>query len=148
MLENLAVTFPTVTPTGTGAADDSYQYLTFVDGKTGLFTTTAVPDGLYNIAGYNWIATQLVVSDPVSGTTPTLAQVLQTSFDGTNWATIFTYDPLTTVGAIQTKAGSRHMLVANALPLQIGRFLRWKFSVGSASGSPVYTITGIIIMGN
>lgn len=148
MFDNLAVNFPTVTPTGTGGADDSYQYLIFVDGTTGLYTSTTPPDGLYNIAGYNWIATQLINSANAGGVTPTLQSVLETSFDGTNWAAIFTYDPVTTAATTQTKAGSRHMLVANALPLQIGRYLRWKFSVGSASGSPVYTCTGIIIMGN
>lgn len=141
-------TLPTVAPSGTGSPDDTYLYLTMADKFDGLISSTLVPVSLVNVSGYNWLLAQLVVSDPVSGGTPTFAAKLQTSLDSVVWYDLFTFTSYTTSGGSNQQAGSRHMLVATALPMLLGKFLRFKFSVGSASGTPVYTVTPILLMGN
>lgn len=100
---------------------------------------------IYDLGSCTWIETANASAAPTdAGHTPTLATVFETSVDGVTYATLVTHTAATTSAvAYNTQAANR----LSGTPGKLGRYGRWKWTVGSASLSPGYVVTASMVAG-
>lgn len=119
------------TATGVGSADVTYGYFIADANLPG-------PD----LAGCNWIEVQLSGAAPsVTNNTPVMDVLIESSMDGTNYDTLITFTQVNTVAFRERKS------VLRTASVQLGRYLRVKMSVGTASTSTTYMPTVYILAG-
>lgn len=116
-----------------------------VGGALGALTDAQTAYGAtYELFWTNWIECGITIPAATGGaTTPTLDVTFETSLDGVNWTTLFTFTQIAALASTQRKANHRYQ----ATPILIGSFGRFKYVIADGGGAPVYTGTAYVLAG-